>query len=327
VLPLKAVVYARVSTEEQTSNYSIEAQLEAARNLAAARGLEIVKEYIDEGWSGTLLNRPALNELMRDCENGKIEIIIVYRIDRFFRDVRHLLDTMDFLEAHGVKFISATEPFDTSTPVGRYILGQFGLIAELERTTFLERARAGRSRRIASGKWWGTPPFGYDYDLSPGTLVLNEREAEVIRLAYKFYKEPGETLESVANKLNALGYRGKKGYRWTGGTVHALLTRELYTGKSYLNKNEATKGNRPLIPITAPQIISRDEFEFMQELLRKRRLARDPQKRVRNFLLRYLVRCGECGSQWDQVMPINVAINTSITITPAGSRENARPNT
>lgn len=288
---MRAVVYARVSTEEQASNYSISLQIEAAKNLAAARGFEIVGEYVDEGWSGTVINRPALNRLIRDCDNGKVDVIIVHRIDRFFRDVRHLLDTMDFLEARGVKFISATEPFDTSTPVGRYILGQFGLIAELERNTFLERSRGGRLKRVAGGKWWGPPPFGYDYDPLSGTLVVNASEAAVVKLAFKLYQKPGETLDGVASELNARGYRTKKGRKWTAPTVRSLLTRELYAGQSSFHSSGVT------VPVTAPQLISKEELERVRSLLNERRLIRDPKKRIRAFLLRSLVRCGECGSQ------------------------------
>lgn len=288
---VRAAIYARVSTEEQASNYSIGVQLEAARNLAQARGYEVVGEYVDEGWSGAVLERPAFSRLLGDCRAGLIDVILVYRIDRFFRDVRHLLDTMDFLEEQGVKFVSATEPFDTSTPVGRYLLGQFGLIAELERNTFMERSKAGRLKRMAGGKWWGPAPFGYAYDPTTGTLKIDEKEAQVVRLAFKLYQQPGRTVESVAGELNACGHRTRKGYKWSGATVHGLLTRELYTGSSYFRCD-----GKEAVPISAPKIIDRQEFELVQSLLAQRRLLRDPKKRVRVFLLRHLVRCGECGS-------------------------------
>lgn len=287
---MRAAIYARVSTEEQSMNYSVDTQLEAARGVAATRGVEIVGEYIDEGWSGTVANRPAFNRLMRACGSGEIDVIIVYRIDRFFRNARHLLETMDFLESKGVKFISATEPFDTSTPVGKFMVGQFGLIAELERNTIMERTRGGRLKRAASGKWWGPPPYGYKYDAASGVLVIDEKEAEVIRRAFEFYREPGETLDSVADKLNVLGYRTRHGHRWSGPAIHSLLTRELYAGTAYLRSGQTQ------IPLTVPEIISIEELEHTARLLEQRRLIRDPKKRTRTFLLRSLVRCGECGS-------------------------------
>lgn len=288
-MSMRAAIYARVSTEEQASNYSISVQLEAARNLAQARGYRVVGEYVDEGWSGALLERPAFVRLMRDCRQGLIDVIIVYRIDRFFRDARHLLNTMKDLEGCNVKFVSATEPFDTSTPVGRYLLGQFGLIAEFERTTLLERSKAGRLKRAREGKWWGRAPLGYDYDVETGRLVLNEKEAAVVRLVFDLYSRRGETLESVAVKLNARGLKTKGGSRWADHTVHDVLTRRLYTGTSCLQIAGVE------ISVTAPAIISEDKFERVQSLLRERYPAQLRSKNARTFLLASLVRCGDCG--------------------------------
>jgi len=289
---MRAALYARVSTEEQVSNYSIGVQLETARSLAETRGYRIVGEYVDEGWSGALLNRPALVRLMGDCRLGLIDVIVVYRIDRFFRDARHLLNTMKELESLGVKFVSATEPFDTSTPVGRYLLGQFGLIAELERVTLLERSRAGRLKRAREGKWFGKAPLGYDYIPRTGELVVNPEEAGIVRLAFELYARRGQSLGSVAAELNARGLRTKGGSRWTDATVHDVLTRRLYTGKCVVVVGGVE------VPFTAPPIVSQELFDRVQSLLDDRAIvAKYSRKEGRRFfLLASLVRCGCCGS-------------------------------
>ncbi|MGB9887688.1 MAG: recombinase family protein [Moorellales bacterium] len=289
---MRAAIYARVSSEEQVGNYSISVQLEAARQVAQARGYEVVGEYVDEGWSGALLDRPALARLMADCRAGLVDVIVVYRIDRFFRDARHLLNTMKELEALGVKFVSATEPFDTATPMGRYLVGQFGLIAEFERTTMLERCRAGRVKRARAGKWFGTAPLGYEYDPATGELVVNPAEAEVVRLAFELYVQPGQSLGTVAAQLNARGLRTKKGRRWSDDAIHDLLTRRLYTGRTVVNVGGAE------IPFEAPALVPEELFGRAQELLKERGLfaAYTPRGGAHYFVLAGLVKCGVCGS-------------------------------
>ena len=119
---MKVAIYARVSTDEQAKKYSIPAQLELLRNFAKANNYEIFKEYVDKGESGTISERPELQELLNDARSGRFKVVLVYRIDRFFRNTRKLLDTVDELGKVGVSFKSVTEPFDTSNPIGNFMV-------------------------------------------------------------------------------------------------------------------------------------------------------------------------------------------------------------
>jgi len=126
---MRVAIYARVSTDEQAKKYSIPAQLDVLRNFAQANNYEIFKEYIDKGESGTLSERPELQELLNDAGRGIFKGVSVYRIDRFFRNTRKLLNTVDELTRVGVSFRLVTEPFDTSNPIGNFMVSLLGSVA------------------------------------------------------------------------------------------------------------------------------------------------------------------------------------------------------
>lgn len=153
----RAALYARVSTTEQSPGM----QLDALRRLAAARGWE-AEEYVDIGWSGAKQRRPALDKLMTDAHARRIDVILVWKFDRFARSVRHLLQALDTFRAQGIGFYSLTEQIDTSTPLGQALFTIVGAVAELERDLIRERVRAGIARRRASGKRIGRAPVQID---------------------------------------------------------------------------------------------------------------------------------------------------------------------
>ena len=165
--PLRVALYARVSTEDQADRGTIQAQLALLRNLAQAYGWEVIGEYVDDGFSGTLPldQRPHGRRLLEDARNARFSAVIAYRLDRLGRSLRALLDAHDALERAGVTIRSATEPFDTSTPIGTFLFQLLASLAELERSTMQERMTMGRDRVARDGKWTGGPiPFGYDVD-------------------------------------------------------------------------------------------------------------------------------------------------------------------
>ena len=114
VKTIKAALYARVSTEEQKENFSLASQLELLRKHAADNGYEIFDEYVDGGYSGTSFERPRFQKLMADARQGRVNLILVYKIDRFFRSNKDLLNVVYELEGMGVNIRSITEPFDTT---------------------------------------------------------------------------------------------------------------------------------------------------------------------------------------------------------------------
>lgn len=146
-------LYARVSTSDQSPTM----QVEALREFAERRGLEVVEEYIDAGVSGTKERRPALDKLMDDARKRRLDGVIVYKFDRFARSVRHLVNALHEFEELGVEFVSYTESIDTSSALGRALFAIASALSELERDLIVERSSEGQRRARARGKHVGRP--------------------------------------------------------------------------------------------------------------------------------------------------------------------------
>lgn len=133
---------------------------------------------MDEGISGTTADRPQLNELFDDAEAGFFEIILVYRIDRFFRNTRQLLNAVDTLQKMGVSFRSITESFDISIPLGSFMVSLLGSVAQLERDTLIECSRMRKLESVKCGRFIGSiPPYGYRYNRKTKNLKLIRERA------------------------------------------------------------------------------------------------------------------------------------------------------
>ncbi len=147
---MRAAIYARVSTADQTC----ENQLIDLRRYCAARGWDAT-EYVDTGVSGAKDRRPALDQLMADARRRKVDTVVVWRLDRFGRNLRHLITAIEELNAAGVSFASLGENIDTASPTGRLLLGIMGSFAEFERERIRERVHAGLARARRQGKKLG----------------------------------------------------------------------------------------------------------------------------------------------------------------------------
>ena len=159
---MRAGIYARVSTSDK--GQTPEMQLRELREFAKARGWEIVGEYVDTGVSGAKDSRPELNRLMADASKRKIDIVAVWKFDRFARSVSHLLRALEQFQALGIGFVSFSENVDTSTPMGKMVFTVLGAVAELERNLIAERVRAGLRNAKAKGKVLGRPQNTLDVE-------------------------------------------------------------------------------------------------------------------------------------------------------------------
>lgn len=288
---MKVAIYARVSTDEQAKKYSIPAQLDLLRNFAQANSYEIFREYIDKGESGTLSERPELQELLNDARRGMFKVVLVYRIDRFFRNTRRLLNTVDELTKLGVSFKSVTEPFDTSNPIGNFMVSLLGSVAQLERDTFIQRSRMGTVKSAKSGNvLTSVSLYGYKYNREKLDYEVNEEEAKVVREIFRFYTESDSSLIKVARRLNELGYRTRRGLKWVSDRVHQILVSTAYYGKWYYR----TKYHPDPIPVNVPSLIDRKLFDKAQRFLKERRIYSDRNTK-NNYLLSHLLFCGVCG--------------------------------
>ena len=170
--PLHAALYARVSTNDQTTDN----QLLELRRYVEARGWTFI-EYVDEGVSGAKESRPALDRLLKDARRRRLDALVVWRLDRLGRNLRHLILTLDELTALGVSFVSLGEGIDTSTPAGRLQLHILGAIAEFERARIAERVKAGVERARRQGRRLGRPEREVPESVVAPVRGLSVREA------------------------------------------------------------------------------------------------------------------------------------------------------
>jgi len=308
---IKAALYARVSTEEQTKNYSIENQIENLRKYCQEHNYEIFKEYIDPGYSGTALDRPGLIELLQDARQGLFDVLLVYKLDRLFRNNRHMYNVLFELEELKIRFVSITEAFDTSTAIGKAYLGLAGTFAEWERNTFAERSALGIEKAVRKGKWsGGIVPYGYRHNLETGELEIDKEEAEVVRMIFSLFVTEKLSTLKIADRLSALGtptkyvnenrqiLRGKRKVntsgRWYPGRVMAIIRSPVYYGVWHYGKRSKKRPPGDLIEGKAPAIISQELFDRAQE--QKKINAKFSLRRCRQpYLLRGLIKCGVCG--------------------------------
>jgi len=187
---MKISLYIRVSTEDQAKEgYSLEVQREYLESFAKREGLEIFKVYQDDGISGYTTERPALKELLKDAKQKKFDLVLVYKIDRFSRNLKDMLNLVDELFSYGVGFKSATEPFDSTTSAGKLMFQQLGSFAEFERNRIAERVFPGMVKGVQQGNWQGAryAPYGYRYNKEKKLLEIDEQEAKVVKLIYTMY--------------------------------------------------------------------------------------------------------------------------------------------
>lgn len=295
----QVAIYCRVSTEEQaTEGYSISAQLQTLRQYAQLYGWEIAGEYADEGISGkNITGRPAIQKLIADVENNKFQAVLVWKISRLSRNMLDTLTLLDLFEANDVKFISYSENFDTGTPIGRLVVQLMASIAEMERNTLSENVKLGMKQRAYEGYWNGGIVFGYD--VVDKALVINEKEAFIVKLAFELYAE-GKGLKAVANHLNKAGYRTKRGHHFSVNGVAQILDNIVYNGKiswakveNWDSKRRKGKNPNPIIVEGKHEAIIPDD---LWNIVQARRNSRSFKQRQSNepFLLSSLLRCPTC---------------------------------
>lgn len=274
----RAAIYIRVSTEGQRDEgYSIDAQTELLEAFCVSREIKARELYIDGGFTGSNIDRPAMTRLIADIQRGEISHVIVYKLDRLSRsqkDTLYLIE--DVFNPAGVTFISMNENMDTSTPIGRAMLGIMSAFAQLERETIRERTRMGMQERVKNGYWpgGGRIPFGYDYDREKGILVPNG-DAETVRRAYDLYLA-GYSTDKIAEML---------GLRYEHLALQ-ILKRKTNAGYIVYNGVEYKGRHEP--------IISLETYEKTMAAMRAR--ARRPVSGG-GYLLTGLLVCGKCGAK------------------------------
>ncbi len=286
---MRVGTYTRRSTTEDNQPYSIEAQdARLDSYINSQPGWRHTTSFTDDA-SGASTERPGLQRALQAARAGLIDVLVVYRVDRFSRNLRDLVTLLDELDRAKVVFRSATEPFDTSTPMGRMLVQMLGMFAQFERDTIIDRVIAGMERKAAKGKWkGGKRPYGYGVDRATQTLVVDEAEAVVVRMIFDLYACRRLGARAVAAELNARGHRASTGREWSGHHVLRILNSRIYLGELTFRDTTVTD--------THPAIIEADTFDRAQAVLEAR--GESHAHRAANssdYLLTGRLRCPRCG--------------------------------
>ncbi|MFQ6396631.1 recombinase family protein [Nocardia sp. KC 131] len=281
-------IYVRRSTDDEHQPYSIEAQdARLGSYVDSQPGWHIVMRFADDA-SGASTEREDLQRAMRAAEAGLIDVLLVYRVDRFSRNLRDMVGLLDDLDKCDVVFRSATEPFDTSTPMGRMLVQMLGMFAQFERDTIIDRVIAGMERKAAKGLWkGGRRPFGYLPDATGHSLTSHPEESPIVALIYHLYTRDRLGSKALARVLNDRGHRTTNGGTWSGHQVLRTLSNRVYLGE--LSFRDITVAD------CHPPLIDTDLFTEAERILTERgddhahRRANDS-----DYTLTGLMRCPQC---------------------------------
>lgn len=270
---MRTAIYCRVSTDIQVKEGdSIQAQLSALRSYCEKNGYEIVGEYIDDGVSGTLLNeRDELQRMLDDVRDGKIDLVAFTRLDRYFRNLKHYLNTQETLDQYGVPWVAIWESYTTATAAGRLIINQMLSFAQFESENTSVRIRhvfdfKKTNREILSGK------IPYGYKIQDKHLVIDPEKADIVRQVFQTYIDTGGVSETL-RRTEGLGLPR------TQRAIKLLLQNRKYIGECYgiENYHEA--------------IIDKDVFNLVQEMLGRN----VRQSKTRTYIFSGLCTCSNCG--------------------------------
>ena len=251
----KCYIYIRVSTAMQVDGYSLEAQKERLIKFAEFQDMEVVREYCDAGKSGkSITGRPEFQRMLQDVseERDGVAFILVFKLSRFGRNAADVLNSLQFIQDYGVNLVCVEDGIDSSKDSGKLTITVLSAVAEIERENILVQTMEGRKQKAREGKWnGGQAPFGYDLDSRNSTLVVNEEEAEIVRIIYDKFVHTDMGADVICNYLNQRGYTKKKvrGHElnyFARGLIMKILDNPVYTGKIAYGKNvtEKVKGTR-----------------------------------------------------------------------------------
>ena len=296
------VGYLRVSTDRQADlGFGLEIQEADILRWCTANGYKNLVLFIDDGFTGTNMERPALQEIVRaitDYNEGRSHIrinsLVVARIDRLGRS---LLGTLQFIQDYivcardsknstvnrnrdDINFVSVAENYcriDKNNPQGKFLLMLFATLAEFDRDQIVEKLKRGRQARVASGKWMGggKTPFGYRYNKETSALEIVPEEAEIVREIFRLYVEEKMPPQKIAERFHFSGDR----------TITQILQRKSLTGCIVFNGEEYPGKHEAIIPL--------EVWQEAQEEMQRRSVHRT----ASIFLLSGLVYCGECGAK------------------------------
>jgi site-specific DNA recombinase len=319
---MRAAKYARVSTNKQAEKYGIPSQLEALNNRCLENDYKPVFDgekdaFIDDGYSGVELDRPALNRLRKAAKEDRIDIVLCYDPDRLSRKLFHLMVLVEEFEKQGIKLEFITQEMGSS-PEEKMFFNMRGLVSEYEREKIRERTMRGSREKARQGKVVsaGTVSYGLCYDKEKATLEEDPDKASVIRMIFHIFANESMSLQRLAERLNSLRIpTPRNGDRWRASTLGVILRNEVYIGRMHQFRKyrvEPRSRRRPItktkktahakrprgewITVKVPALVSEELFEAVQRKLKSNaELASRNTKR--EYLLSGLLYCSQCGGR------------------------------
>lgn len=304
----RAGIYVRVSTDEQAvlEFNSLQAQEQICKTYismrngdpAAAERWEQADTYSDSGFSGGTLERPALRRLLTDVEAGRVDTILIYKIDRLSRSIHQFYRIWELMEHYRVDLVSATQDLNTSTSQGKLMLNMLLSFGQFEREQISERTRDKVAAARKNGRWTGGHPIlGYDVDPRGGRLVVNEAEASMVQEIFRLYL----TTPSLTKVVEELGRRGWRRKTWTlrSGALRSGAAFDKL-GLMHLLRNPLYLGKVPhrgtLHPGQHDAIVPNETWQRAQECLTRNGSAGyQGERENHDALLKGLLHCAQCG--------------------------------
>ena len=301
---VRCASYCRKSHEEglELEFNSLDAQRESAENYIASQrmmGWQLLpQKYDDGGFTGGNMERPALRQLLADIENGKVDCVVVYKIDRLSRSLVDFMKLIELFNQHNVSFVSVTQHFSTTDSAGRMMLNILMTFSQFEMEIIGERIRDKIAASKRRGKYCGGPPvIGYDPDYETKKLAINRKEAETVKYVFKRYLQLGSA-KKIARELNEKGWRTKVwtskknqtrgGQRWNATHIYRMLRNPLYAG--------LVGHNGKTFPGEHKAIIDSKLWDTVQSMItgNQRRKSGDVGTKT-EAPLKGVLKCGHCG--------------------------------
>ena len=298
---MKTGIYVRVSTEEQAQEgFSIRGQTEKLKSYILLKDWELYDIYSDEGISGkNIIDRPEVNRLINDIKNGKVNNVLVFKVDRLTRSIKNLMELVEIFDTYNCAFNSLTESIDTDTPSGRMFLKIIGIFAEFERENLISRVTMGFERKAREGYTLASYGASYGYDLKKGEKIqtINASEAKIVKEIFNMYVKENKTMLIIAKNLMQRGIKTKRNSnRWGKSNIKNILENPNYIGKVRYSVEDKSKYFEVVGQHEA--IIDNDIFQLAQEKLNRnqKNFRTKPPKEDKYFS--GVLYCGKCGHRF-----------------------------
>lgn len=324
---MRAAIYTRVSTEDQArEGFSLDVQREVLMGVVKQNGWKLVCSipgkdiYQDDGYSGGTMDRPAFKILRDDASRKLVDVILVYKLDRLNRKLKDLLSFLEELDAFGINIKSATEPFDTTTSAGKFLIHMIGSSAEFERNRLVERVVPGMMMGVKKGHWQGSryAPFGYRYNKQVKRLEVVPEEAQIVKNMFEMYLA-GSSTSKIAGLLYKEGVPTRSGGKFHTKLISDILHNKVYLGKLVWNKHhydtkQKTSGGKGYRYVKNPsdkvievddvheKIIDDKIFDLVQERMKKNTKTGTVKFKNNTYYLSGVTYCGACGMKYTGVM-------------------------